>query len=752
MNPMDPGGDELEQEQQDPIEKPAARMVYRQLTVSERELGRLSDRIYQDFLAARSDHDSRIERFRRYYRMWRGLPTTKGTRQEGNDLQIPMLKWTLFGGWAKFMSGLLGDDAEIIGKSAAPSSQSDAKKAGLYMSWRFFEYMEAVRALAPFTFRALLFGRSFAEIIYEQEYFWQRDSNTGEDTEQLCYDGPRMRALWASQIIVPAQDNVDTVDDFEWVIRRDRITPQQLLDGERRGKFQGITENWDKIAGAASQRQERDYWWDDEKIDADEAEGVDHVNMLGNRDSLEIWRWYGTWRLPTSARDTRPENIKYREIQPSELLVSYLPRVGIIVGIQDRRDLYPRLKKRLPIVDLATVKEGSYWAPGFGEMCEDLQNESSINHALFRKAGMFSVGPIIFFKPSGGWDPDTFEYTAGMAVPTENPESVKVVTLNANLEYSQQMQEVLKAINELVTGVSDQTLGRASDRPNAPQTASGQAMLLNEGNTRASLDMTMLRSDLDRAVQYVWELDSEYADEKVFFRVTDADAVGFDTSQGFGTMTAEERMHPYTFGLKFATSVWSREAKKQHMLQIYGLSIQNPIVMQNPRALWVLLNRIWQAFGEDDFRDVVPEPPEPDASKRPQDEWTLMLKGEIVHVTPLDDDGQHLLDHRKRLEQEINEPPERQDKELIALAGQHIIDHERQIRQKQVLQHLVQQALQAVQPQPQPMGGPQGGPAPQATNGIPQPPSIPSVPPPGGAPPPGALGPVTPANQNVIPQ
>lgn len=720
-NPQDmdtePGLPEpLVHEAPDPQEEPAARMVHKQIKLTPREQQRLYSHIWENFIAARADHDGRIARFRRYWRMWRGLNQTRGDRNAGQDLQVPLIKWTVFGQWAKFMQALLGDDAEIVARAAAPTSQSSSRKVGQYMTWRVFEYMQATIPLATWVFRAILFGRSFGECIYEQEYYWERDEQTGDDKEVLAYDGPKLRALWPSQLILPAQD-VDSIDDFEWKIRRDTLTPQDLLDGEEKGKYFGIQDRWTTISSGAQQRQERDFWWDDERIDADEAEGVDKVNTLGRRDSVEVWFWYGKWRLPKGGRDVTPDNLKYREVKQSELLVTVLPKLNLVIGVEDLRDIYPRVRKRHPFLDLATVKDGSYWAPGAGELLEDLQNELSINHALFRKAGMLSTGPVIFYKPNGEFDPETFKYDAGTAIPTMDPTSVKVVTFQANLEYCQIMNQALKAIAELVTGVNDQSLGRASDRPNAPQTAAGQAMLLQEGNTRAGLDMMMLREDVSKFASLVWLLDREYGDKKVFFRVTEEDAVGYDVSNGFGTMTAEEREHPFGFDIRFATSVWAREAKKQMLMQLYGLSMQNPIVQQDPKALWTLLNRVWQAFGEDGFQDVIPEPPHPERPKMPKEEWALMLKGEAVHVSPIDDDDQHLIDHRRRLEDEINEPDDRQDPQLQHLAKAHIIEHERQKRQKMLLQQLAAKAIQAMQQAQQQNGqppqlSPDGGAAP----------------------------------------
>ncbi len=668
---------------------------FRQLEVSEQEKARIARHIEDNVRSARDNHDARNYRFRRYYRMWRGLQETQGTR-ENDAFQYPMLKWITFGQWARIMQALLGDDAEIIAIPASPIEEKDSRKAGHFMTWRFFRYMQATIGLSTWVFRALIFGRAHAELIYEQEYYWERDPETGEDKEVLTYDGPRLRPLWPSQLILPAQDNVESIDDFEWKCRRDRVTPQQLLDDERRGKVTGIRDNWEALTAASQERQERNYEFDNEREDADEAEGVQHGSIMGNRNSLERWRWYGKWRLPKGKQEARVENLSRRQDVESDLMITYLPDVQMVVGIQDLRDIYPRMRKRHPFVDLGAVKDGSYWTPGLGELVEDLQKESSINYSVFRKAGMLSVGPIIFFKPSSGFDPEAFEYRPGTAIPTENPEGVKTIEMRANLEYPQFMQQVLKALAELVTGVSDQTLGRVSDRPNAPQTASGQAMLIQEGNTRVSLDMSMIREDVGRAVNYVWQLEREYGDDEVFFRITGEDAP-YDSDRGFGKMTADERDHPYDFQVKFATSFWSREAKKQTMLQIYGLSIQNPLVQTNPRALWVILNRIWESFGEHGFRDVIPEPPQAETPKTPKDEWLLMLKGDQVEVSPLDDDMEHLLDHRRRLENAMQDEPQRRDLNMEAGVVQHVIQHEKQRRQKMLLQAIAAQAVQAMQ-------------------------------------------------------
>ncbi len=220
------------------------------------------------------------------------------------------------------------------------------------------------------------------------------------------------------------------------------------------------------------------------------------------------------------------------QIASQILLVKYLPDVEHIVGVQDLRDLYPRMQKRRPFVDCHLVRDGSYWGPGLGELLEEIQREGTINYKLFRRAGTFSVGPVIFYRPGSGFDPDTFEYSPNRAIESEDPQGVNVVRMQADLQYPLEMGQNLKSIGELVSGVSDTTNGQSIDRPNAPRTASGQAMLIQEGNVRASLDMTMLREDMSRMIGYIWSLDRELADEEVWFRVNEDDAGGlFDVDE-----------------------------------------------------------------------------------------------------------------------------------------------------------------------------------------------------------------------------
>jgi len=169
-------------------------------------------------------------------------------------------------------------------------------------------------------------------------------------------------------------------------------------------------------------------------------------------------------------------------------------------------------------------------------------------------------------------------------------------------------------------------------------------------------------------------------------------------------MTPKEFGGRYDFRLKFATSVYARQAKKQEFLAFYQAAVQNPLCMQNPTALWALLNMLAKQFSID-FEDIIPKPPELDRPKQPSEEWTEMLEGQTVEVNPQDHDDLHLQQHIQQLEDERKDPD--RDVQAIGLMVKHILDHQQQKRTKMLMQALTSQLMNSVMPQPQPGVDPQ---------------------------------------------
>ncbi len=287
--------------------------------------------------------------------------------------------------------------------------------------------------------------------------------------------------------------------------------------------------------------------------------------------------------------------------------------------------------------------------------------------------------------------------------PTEDPAGVNVVTISPKLDFTIARNAELITTAERVTNINDQSMGRGMSQPNAPNTATGQLALIEEGNVRAYLDNTILKEDMELILGDIWELDCDLVPKTnpgQFFRVTEERANGlFDVKQGGAYMQPDEFAGRYDFRLKFATSHWARQAKKAEFFAFYQAAMASPLVMQNPRAMWVLLNKLAKECGVDDFNEIIPEPPELDQPKQPDAEWTAILEGEQIQVNPNDHDDLHIQQHIQQIEDERKNP--NRDEQAITLGVQHILDHQQQKRTKMLMQAMTSQLMQTLAPGPQ---------------------------------------------------
>jgi hypothetical protein len=661
-----------------------------QLKFPDHELERLATRIDEDYQHALSAHEARMRRFVNYYRRWRNMADVPTLGEEDTpNYQVPLIQWQVFAKWAKTMDSLFGQGAEVMVEPVGPSDQREVEKAKRFLQWRVFESMKLVRPAALFFFRAILFGRSHAYMPWQRDLYRVPLKAGGWD-QATAYDGPGFLPLWPDDLMLPGED-AETIQDFSFVIRKFRATPAQLFQGEEQGTYQGITDTLQELIDQAeAHSEERDSENESIKEEMDEAEGVTRDSGVKAGGSLKVYAWYGKWRMLRGQRSARPENVKLRELEETDLLVHYLPELRRVIGVQNLGDMYPLTPSRRPFVECSLVKDGSYWNLGYGEMLTETQREISVTHNLGTRAGEFSVGPVIFYTADSGFDPDTFEYQPNTSVAIENPNGLKVVEFRADLTYPITKQQQMEADAERLTGQTDQNVGRQPDRANSPRTATQFVGLVEEGNVRAALDTTLIREDFAEILKRIWQLEVMYGAPNTFFRVTEEQAGGFfPVTRGGAEITAAEFNGQMDFQLKLATSIYSRETEKQRKLMLYQLDTQNPLILQAPRALWQITNEVHKALGDDNFPRLVPQPPDIELSIDPRQEWSRMLAGERLDVRPDDNDNLHLDEHYSSFERE-QEAGEQADAAALDLLANHIQAHHTQKRGKELQAALVE--------------------------------------------------------------
>lgn len=675
-----------------------------QLDLSDSEQTLLITRIEQDFLGAKSSHQRWSQRCAEWMKKWEARvdPPAVGDEDKPNQV-VPLLQWQTFNKLARDLQALLGDEAEITARPTGPSDRGAVAKIGRWMTSRLFDQMEIINPLCEFEFRRIVNGWSCA---YRPWYRREFTTLEGSERKQVCdYEGPGFFPCEPDDIMVPPERGVKSIQDFSFVIRRVRVTVDELQRGAGTlySKECGTPEFVAAAIDWANQGPSNDYTMADDqvRVERERSEGVDYDAYMQGRRSIWMWEWYGKWRPLKGKKDGGENELAAREQFEADWVVRFIPGMRKIVGCQDLLELYPKMRKRRPFVESTLIKDGTYRPKGFGALLSDLEDDATANSRLFTAAGELSVWPIVFFKPGGAMKPGPFKMQPGMAVPTEDPAGVNVIRLNPNLSFAQERNQEILSTGERVTGITDQSLGRANDRPNAPRTATGQLALIEEGNVRAWIDATILREDFEQIITDIWDLDCAFVPQVepgLFFRVTEEQANGlFDTKQGGAFMTPKEFGGRYDFRLKFAATVYARAAKKQEFAAFYSAAMQSPLVQQNPMAMWSLLNMLAKNF-QIEFEDIIPKPPQLDQPKRPDQEWTEMLEGQTVEVNPQDDDKAHLQAHYSQLEDERKDPD--RDVQAIGLMVKHVLDHQQQLRGKMLMQSMMNNITQQLTPPP----------------------------------------------------
>jgi hypothetical protein len=689
-----------------------------QLKWPQAELDRIGNKVQTDYRAALADHNRRMALWRQHYRRWRALvdPPFQG-EESASNVPVPYVRWNVMTKWAKEMDSLFGDDAEIVAVPVGPSNFHRDKKISKYMSWRVFNSMKLTKPFCEFINRKILFGRSVAYSPWKKDTFVVPASEDSEQATQKGYlkepnedggyrvteyEGPDFDPMWPDDFIVPAEE-VRSLHDFSFVIRRYRVTPEQLLQGEEEGRYQNIKKNWKTIVNLAQHGTQREFEGEEIKLEKDEAEGIMYQRPLSSGEWVMVLEWYGRWRpLKKGPRGGMPSASEWdfdkRDMHQHDFVVRFLWDLRLVIGVQDLAELYPLKKNRRPFVESSMMADGTYWSPGLPELLSDLEDELRANHNQATEASQLAMNPPLGYRPASGFDPETFKVEPGLAIPLNDPKNdLFQFQIHADMGIATWKEQCVLAYGERLTGMSDMHLGRQSDRPNAPRTGIQTQQLLEEGNVRISLDTKVLREDMSVVLAHFWDLEYMFASPNQFFRVTEEDAGGlFPVNNGGSILSLEDRDGRYDFRLQFANSVYSREAKKQQSLARYQLDLQNPLVVNNPLALWEVTRLAHEALGDPNFEDLVPKPAAPDMPIDPKTEWINLLHGDEIHVNPQDNDQLHLTRHMRDLQQaEKDQGGAAKDPDAIKQLMLHYRDHIAQLQHKKLEQALVEQAVQA---------------------------------------------------------
>lgn len=686
------------------------------LPFSDDELRRLVQRIERDHLNALAAHDVRVRRFAEFEaELWQLVEVTPPEDSGRSNYKVPLLAWVLWRWVADMAEKIFGDDGEVRAEPTEPSDKKSAKLASEFIQWAFFSDMKADLPVIQTLADVGLLGRAHVYMPWRKHTYLAKNPETGEIGEVEKRSGPCWEPIHPDDLIVPAEPHARSIHEFSFVERRFYTTPQHLLDDERDGMYFGVSDPDDAsvfqdLVRTSSLPMVSQRTWgnlaNETRDQQDRAQGIDsNAAKDSGSEVIEVIEWYGRWRpeLPTEVDGGVVVDGKARWPDQMELRVTIIPALGRIIGVHDLMDLYPTRCDRRPIESIGLFAKGVYWCPGIAQLLRWSWEELTANHNLLTDAVGFATMPPGVYEPAAGMDFKAFRWEPGVMEPVADVNKVRQMPVTANFNGVVLKEQMVLAYVERLFGISDQALGRSSDKPNDPKTATGQALQDAGGNKRMNLDVKVIREQLNHILSRVWELYRNFADKDLYFRVLGEDPSGIlDMKDGFAKVSPDTLASTYDFNLKFASTYYSREMEKQRAMEVYGLMMQNPLVQMNPPAMWHVTNELWTALGRRDLASVLPPPGPVDLPKRPVDEWNMLLQGQPIKVHPMDNDQEHIQEFETRISQA---GPEQQA--VVEAALVHVMAHREQLQMKiaaqgaAMAQGLMMQAAAAQQGQQQ---------------------------------------------------
>ena len=305
-----------------------------------------------------------------------------------------------------------------------------------------------------------------------------------------------------------------------------------------------------------------------------------------------------------------------------------------------------------------------------------------------------------FYDPNSDYDPTVHVAKPRAMYPVSNPtQNVYFPTMDVPVERLLNAIKLILEFVERLTAASSYMMGKESNIVGGSGTATRTAAIQNSANIRFNLPASNIQRGIADLLRNIFNLCAMNAPEGLEKRIMGEDGVEiFSRPEVFEQAMALELdvyLHPDpTFG--------DVDTQRELAMVLYDKFVmgQNPLVVQNPNAVYFATEQVLRSFGQH------PEDWLGSARKRketndPVEENTMMREGMPISAEPQENHLEHLMVHTRVID---GTDVLLWSKEGVTLLKQHIEEH------KQMMQQLM---IAGQQPQ----GGQSGQPGAVGANG-----------------------------------
>ena len=224
---------------------------------------------------------------------------------------------------------------------------------------------------------------------------------------------------------------------------------------------------------------------------------------------------------------------------------------------------------------------------------------STINQMM--DYGTLQNMPFFFYEPaSTGLLSDMNQLKPGEGVPVLNSGGVNFPRFQGNKDFQLSVLQQVQAWAERDTAVTDFTQGRAASVPNAPRTARGTAMLMQQSNIAFSRMVALMAEQFVELLRRVHMMYQRYAPRHLEFKFFNQETGLFKRSN----VTRDLFFEDVDFQFQLNPN---RLQEQQNNMQMAQFMMSIPYIGQAPQSVRALAKQLYESLGKKNFDAIWPE-------------------------------------------------------------------------------------------------------------------------------------------------
>ena len=567
------------------------------------------------------------------------------------NVHVPMIRTIM----DTLHANIMGSIDPVKPASIVPVGPHDvpkAKKTEQLLNWQFSTQIDYTDLVDRAVHSALLYGMAPVKLRYVIE----------RENGKKTYDGLKFEILPPERFLTPPDAADADVNAMDYVIHEVAMSKSDLKKRMLSGRYKTLSEEELDRTGENITRHRR--YFDDffENIRSIYS-GVESINITTpEKRYATVMEYYGAYDYNGDGID-------------EPIMATYL---------KDRKQLLRVVKwnRRRPFV----IVEFSYilnraLGESVPEILKILNQELDTLHNLNIDALTLANVPYFFFDPVAGYNPDEIRLAPGVGIPVNGSPSQAVYFPQMNTKFN----EMSRAEQDLIS-YGERMLGAGANVQGVTQPKRITATEIQTIDRRSGIRFLLIFDRIRKSIRDIFKLaleyDKEYMPKELQVRIT-----GLDTDGPIFETIKRDDLDAEVDIVINGNSILDEQADQQEMSQVYQIGMQNPLIMNNPTAMYELTRDLFTKLGVKRI-DAYLHKPKDEIPKVPDDEHNLFMQEIPVEPNMAENMQEHLKAHADLINSKSFELLSKKGKLLLVKHYNATLKLQNQMEQMQLMNKL----------------------------------------------------------------